>query len=208
MTGAGPSLRSGILFAIWLDTGPQWVGARVPFRRRTMRLPHSIETLLVAVVFTGGWVAGDDRKDDKPLTDAAFVEKAAAAGLMEVELGKHGQAVGQSVDVKRFADRMVKDHTAANEELKTIATGIPVAIPDRLDDTLRKKTDEMKKLNGAEFDRAYMEQMVKDHQEAVELFKRAANDVPNARLKDFAKKTLPTLEEHLKLAKEVKEKLK
>jgi putative membrane protein len=173
-----------------------------------MKLHHSIEAMLVAAFFSGGWVAGDDRKDDKPLTDASFVEKSITVGLLEVELGKYGSAVGQSPDVKRFADRMVRDHTAANEELKTIAAGIPVTVPDRLDDTHQKKADELKKLNGSEFDKAYMEQMVKDLEAAVELFKRAEKDVPNARLKDFAKTTLPTLEEHLKLAKEVKDRVK
>jgi len=173
-----------------------------------MKLHHSIEALLVAVFFTGGWVAGDDKKDNKPLTDASFVEKATTVGLLEVELGKHGSTVGQNPDVKRFADRMVKDHTAANEELKTIAAGIPVTIPDRLDDTHQKKADELKKLNGAEFDKSYMELMVKGHEDAVEMFKKAETEVTNSRLKDFAKKTLPTLEEHLKLAKEVRDKVK
>ena len=125
-----------------------------------------------------------------------------------VELGKHGSAVGQSPDVKRFADRMVKDHSAANEELKTIASGIPVAFPDRIDDTHQKKVDAMKKLNGAEFDKAYMEQMVKDHEAAVELFKKAEKEVPNGLLMDFAKKRLPTLEEQLKLAKDIQDKVK
>jgi putative membrane protein len=165
---------------------------------------HSLEAVFVAVVFAGGGIA----RDDKPLTDTTFVEKAATIGLIEVELGKLGSAVGQSPDVKRFADRMLRDHSAAYEELIVIATRIPVTFPNRLDDTHQKSVDAMKKLNGSEFDKAYMEQMVKDHEAAVDLFQKAEKDVSNSRLMDFAKKTLPTLEEQLKLAKEVRDKVK
>jgi putative membrane protein len=169
-----------------------------------MKPYHSIGALFVAVVLSGGGIA----REDKPLTDATFVEKAAAVGLIEIELGKHGSAVGQSPDVRRFADRMLRDHSAAYEELNVIATRIPVTFPNRLDDTHQKTVDAMKKLNGSEFDKAYMDQMVKDHEAAVELFKKAEKEVPNGLLMDFAKKRLPTLEEQLKLAKEIQDKVK
>jgi putative membrane protein len=169
-----------------------------------MKRHRSIEAVFVAVVFAGGGIA----RDDKPLTDTTFVEKAVTVGLIEVELGKHGSAVGQSPDVRRFADRMLRDHSAAYEELIVLATRIPVTFPNRLDDTHQKTVDAMKKLNGSEFDKVYMEQMVKDHEAAVELFKKAAKEVPNGVLMGYAKKRLPTLEEQLKLAKEIQDKVK
>ncbi|HEY2784634.1 MAG TPA: DUF4142 domain-containing protein [Fimbriiglobus sp.] len=149
--------------------------------------------------------ADDDKKNDKPLDNKTFVEKAAGGGMAEVEMAKAAQTQAQNAAVKKFADRMVKDHTAINEELKTIAAGIPVTVPERLSDKCRDEIAAMQKLTGAAFDKAYMEQQVKAHQEAVDCFKKAGKEVSNMRLKEFIIKTLPTLEDHLKRAKKVRD---
>jgi len=163
--------------------------------------------LALALVIGPAAARADDEKD-KPLDDKTFVEKAYGGGLAEVEISKTAQTSATNAAVKTCAERMIKDHTAWNEELKTIAAGIPVPVPDRVDDQCRKDLDKISKLSGAEFDKAFMDFQVKAHEEAVKCCKKADTALKNARLKEFAEKALPKLEEHLKLAKETRDQLK
>ena len=140
--------------------------------------------------------------------DQAFVRKAAEAGHMEVEASKLAQQRADSQEVKTFADMMVKDHTAANQELGSIAgsKGItPPAGPSAAQQEKLKKLGDMK---GAEFDKAYAKEVgVAAHEEAVKLFKDATTSLKDADLKAFAVKTLPKLEKHLGMAKDVEKKV-
>ena len=135
-----------------------------------------------------------------PAGDLAFVKKAAVGGLAEVEMGKMAQQKGSSDQVKQFGSRMVEDHSKANDELKQVATAKGIALPTDLDAKHKSKMDKMQKLSGAQFDRAYMDDMVADHKEDVADFKKQANGGKDSDLKAFAAKTLPTLEDHLKMA--------
>jgi putative membrane protein len=122
-------------------------------------------------------------------------------GMAEVQLGQLAQQKGQSDQVKQFGERMVQDHTQANEQLKSIAQAKGIALPASLDDKHRKHLDKMQNLSGAEFDREYMKHMVNDHQKAVKLFKRQADRGADPDLKAFAASTLPKLQDHLAMAK-------
>lgn len=129
-----------------------------------------------------------------------FVEKAALGGMAEVQLGQLAQQKAQSEQVQQFARRMVADHGKANEELKQVAGAKSVQLPTELDRSHRRDIDKLQKLSGADFDRAYMKHMVDDHKEDVSDFRKQAKSGKDPELKAFAEKTLPTLEEHLKMA--------
>jgi len=165
---------------------------------------------LAAVVLAAGGTVADDtkRKDDKPFDDATFVKHAASGGMHEVELGRVAQSQASNDLVRKFGERMVTDHTKANTELKTVAAAMGVSLPEKMMDEHQKEFDKFKSLSGAEFDRAYVDHMVKDHEEDVAMFKRATTEAKDARLKDFATKTLPTLEDHLKTIKEIQQQIK
>lgn len=127
-----------------------------------------------------------------------FAVKAANGGMLEVELGRLAQEKGMSSDVKEFGAMMVKDHSQANEELKTIAATQNITLPTTLGEDEQKHVNEMAKLTGAEFDKKYVSMMVDDHKEDIDLFKKAAEDEKtNPAVKSFAAKTLPTLQKHM-----------
>lgn len=138
-----------------------------------------------------GALAGPDRK---------FVEEAAQGGMMEVQLGAYAAAHASNEQVKKFAQRMVTDHSKANDELKAIATSKGVDIPKSLDPKHHQDMEKLQKADGAAFDRAYMEHMLKDHQKDVKKFETQAKTGRDPEVKAFAAKTLPTLQEHLRLA--------
>jgi putative membrane protein len=164
----------------------------------------------ILALAVGRPAAGDDEKkrDAKPFDDATFVKKAAMGGMLEVELGMVAESKGSNDLVKKFGERMVKDHTQANKDLMTVAHAMNIMPADKLDAKHQKEVDKFNNLSGVEFDRKYMEAMVKDHEEDVAEFKRAEKEAKNQQLKEFATKTLPTLEEHLKHAKEVRDQIK
>jgi len=171
-------------------------------------------TWLGAVVCARGLTAGagpagnqkpDDPKKDKPFSDAEFVVLAASHGMHEVELGKLAKTNAASSDVRKFGERMVADHTKANEELKAVAAKAGLGLPTMLLSDHRRHIDKFSKLRGAEFDKAYTGHMVHDHHDAVDLFTRATKEAKDPGLKAFAEKTLPTIKEHLELAKKLNE---
>jgi len=140
--------------------------------------------------------------------DRKFMEKAAQGGLAEVELGKLATDKASAAEVKQFGQRMVDDHSKANDKLKALATAKGVNLPTGLDRSTQREMDKLSKLSGAEFDREYMKHMVSDHKKDVSEFKSEAKRAKDADVKDFAASTLPTLEEHLKLAQSAEQSAK
>jgi len=140
----------------------------------------------------GGSVGSADRK---------FATTAALDGMAEVELGRLAAERGASDAVKQFGQRMVDDHSKANDELKQWAATAGVTLPTALDAKRQAAVARMSGLSGAAFDKAYAQQMVKDHTKAVQLFQREADRGADAGLKGFASSKLPTLREHLEMAR-------
>ena len=140
--------------------------------------------------------------------DKTFVEKAAVGGMAEVQLGNLAQQKAASDQVKQFAARMVTDHTKANDELKRIASKKGVQLPSSLDKKHQSDMDRLQKMSGADFDKAYMSHMVDDHKQDVAEFKKEASSGHDSDVKSFASKTLPTLEEHLKMAQSTNDAVK
>ena len=134
-------------------------------------------------------------------TDQTFVKKAVMGGLAEVQLGKMAVEHAASPDVKQFGQRVVGDHENANRELMALVEQKGIAVPTALDQKHRKEADRLAKLQGVAFDRAYIQQMVKDHETDVKLFRTEAQQGKDPELKRLAANTLSTLEEHLNMAR-------
>jgi len=134
--------------------------------------------------------------------DLEFARKAAEGGLMEVQFGELAQEQAKDEQVVQFGERMVQDHGQANEKLKAIAEQKGIQLPQELPEDAQQKYEELQQLSDAEFDKAYMDEMVKDHEEDVEAFEQQAQSGEDPDLRAFAEETLPTLREHLELAKE------
>jgi putative membrane protein len=151
---------------------------------------------------TGGTVSSLDPADKE------FVMKAAQGGMAEVMLGQMASSKGTSPDVKNFGNRMVSDHGKANDELKQLAQNKGMALPSDTDKEHKDAADKLSKANGNEFDKQYISNMVSDHEKDVKEFEKESKDAKDPDLKAWASKTLPTLQDHLKMAKDTKAKLK
>ena len=134
--------------------------------------------------------------------DEAWMMKVAKGGMAEVELGKLASEKGTTDAVKNFGKRMVDDHSKANEELKTLATSKKVTLPADLSPEDKALRDRLTKLSGTSFDQAYIKAMVADHVKDVNAFRTESKSGKDADVKAWAAKTLPTLEDHLKMARD------
>jgi putative membrane protein len=135
--------------------------------------------------------------------DANFVREAAAAGLAEVRMGQLAQQNAQNQSLKDFGSRIVADHTKANQELMQIASQKGIQTPTAMNSRDEQMIQHLSSLNGAEFDKACDKHAVEAHVKAVKAFKTEADRGQDPELKAFAQKTLPTLEEHLKMARDL-----
>jgi len=148
---------------------------------------------------TGGNLARSDR---------SFVTKAGVGGMEEVALGQLAEQNAQSQAVKDFAARMVKDHTAANQDLIKVAASQSVNVPGELDKSAQSDVDKLSKKSGTDFDKAYVKAMVSDHKTDISLFEKEAKSGKNPDLQAFASKTLPTLQEHLQMIESIQTSMK
>jgi putative membrane protein len=140
--------------------------------------------------------------------DARFVMQAAEGGLMEVAKGKLAAQKGAHEGVKQFGQKMIDDHSKVNDELKSIAGAKNITLPGETPQSPMHATlAKLEKLEGAAFDRAYVEDQIRDHEKTIALFEREAKTGKDAELKAFAEKTLPTLKEHLTMTQDLKTKV-
>jgi putative membrane protein len=132
--------------------------------------------------------------------DLEFAKKAAGDGMAEVKLGQLASQQAESAQVKQFGQRMVDDHSSANDKLRSIARQEGIDLPQGMRDQAQQAYNDLQSKSGHGFDQAYMDKMVEDHQKAVDLFQQEAQSGEDADLQSFAEQTLPTLQEHLDLA--------
>jgi len=140
--------------------------------------------------------------------DSEFMSKAAQGGMAEVSLGQMASSKAADPAVKAFGDRMVTDHTRLGDELKQLAQTKGVTLPTDVDDEAKKTSDKLSKLTGKAFDKEYISDMVKDHEKDVKEFEKQSTGAKDADLKTWVTNSLPTLQDHLKMAKDTKSKLK
>ena len=134
-----------------------------------------------------------------------FIQKAAMSDMYEVQAGKLAAEKGQSDAVKQFGQQMVDAHTKTTEELTGIVKtkNLKVEIPSTLDAKHQKLFDDLNRASADNFDKAYAKQQVDAHQEAVDLFKKYGANGDDPDVKQFAEKTLPTIQHHLDEAKKL-----
>jgi|SRR5580704_5958933 putative membrane protein len=145
----------------------------------------------------------DDQQTQTKIDEKRFVKDALLGGMTEVELGKVALEKASSDPVKQFAQKMIDDHSKANEDLKQLASKENINVPDSLDSKHQSRVEKLSKLSGADFDRAYIKDQLKDHQQDVQEFQQEAQRGSDSDVKSFASKTLPVLEEHLSMAKDL-----
>jgi putative membrane protein len=131
--------------------------------------------------------------------DCNFIQSAAQGGMTEVKLGQLASTSGQRSDVKEFGQRMVKDHTSINDNLKALAAQKEVTLSDSLDASHQAMVDKMSGLSGSDFDKAYIACMVKDHKLDAKAFKTESSATKDTDIKNFVDKTIPVVHEHMKL---------
>ena len=134
------------------------------------------------------------------MSDQKFVEEAANGGMMEVAVGKLAQQKSSNDAVKQFGEKLVQDHTKANDQLKEAASKAGITVPATLDSKHQSKVDKLSSLSGDAFDKAFAKDAVKDHEKDIKLFKKEAESATHPSIKEFASSTLPVLQEHLSMA--------
>jgi len=135
--------------------------------------------------------------------DRLFARLLTAGGLAEVELGKLARSRSDDGTVKEFADRMVNDHGKANDALKSIADKSKTPLPGELDPDHKKIKADLEKLKGSEFELAYMAAQIVEHQKAAQLLVWEIGSGEDGELQRFAARTLPTVIEHLEIARQI-----
>ena len=164
--------------------------------KRTLVISFAVAVLVLLCSVS---VVGQDQK---------FAIKAAKGGTMEVELGRLAISRAHDPAVKSFGERMVADHTEAGNKLKAMAKRKGMRLSAALDTAQQSEMRKLIKLRGVEFDRAYMEMMVADHEADVAEFEKQANSGNDRDFKAFAAEALPTLKLHLELARETAAKVR
>ena len=171
-------------------------------------MSHRISSIGWIVLFIAlGFVTVAFAQDKSDKKETKFVNHAAQAGMAEVKLGNLALEKSTSEDVKKFAQMMVDDHTKANDELKSMAQSKSIDLPTDIGKH-QKDYDKLSKLSGSDFDREYVDGMVKGHKEVVSMFEKEATKGDDADTKAWAAKTLPTLQMHLKHAQDLQKMMK
>ena len=137
----------------------------------------------------------------KSVTPESFASQVAVIGKAEIELGQIALQNTKDENVRKYAERMIKDHSAADKKLKAIAAKENLQLPQSLDQEHESLKMKLQGMSGEQFDREYVKAMAKGHDKAVALFESASQQpqMP-AELKQFAASTLPTLEQHKEMA--------
>ena len=135
------------------------------------------------------------------MQDTHFIKMAAISGMSEVNDGQLAAQMGATSTVKAIGSKMVADHTAANNQLMTIAQKKGAAVPTTVDPTHAAMSAKLKTLSGSAFDRQYLHNELLGHEQTIALFKAESSTGSDADLKTFATATLPTLQQHLTMIK-------
>jgi putative membrane protein len=137
---------------------------------------------------------------------ADFVKEAAVSDMFEIQSSQLAQTKGND-QIKAFAAQMIQDHTKTTDDLKGLVDGgkVKASLPTQMDSAHQKMLAKLQKLDGAAFDKQYDSDQVSGHKQAVSLFQRYGKGGKNADLKDWAEKTLPTLQHHLEMAQSLKD---
>jgi putative membrane protein len=173
-------------------------------RASSLIMKHPQIAAIATAMLLAGSVAAQRVNEANRTTpgDGSFVTKAVRGGLAEVEMGNLAKQRASNDKVKEFGQKMIDDHSKANDELRALATRKGLSVPGSVDSDTRATMKRLSGLHGAAFDRAYMKDMVDDHEKDVADFQRESQDGADDDMKAFAAKTLPILKQHLKMAQD------
>lgn len=129
-------------------------------------------------------------------SDADFIVKAANGGVAEVVMAKVAQERATDEDVKTFAGKMIKDHSELNSQLKDLADSLNITLPAAIDESEQEDLGKLKSTATGDFDKTYIDMMVKAHNKDVKLFERAAKDILVPGIHHFIQHALPILKAH------------
>ncbi len=165
----------------------------------------TVASLAVAVAASAQSARSDAQAQRGQFSDKdyRFIEKAAAGGAMEVQMGQLAAQKGASQAVRDFGQRMVTDHSKAAKELKQLVTQKGAMLPAQMSHHEESTMKHLQSLTGADFDKAYSKDMVSDHRKDVKDFQKEAGEVTDPDLRAWAQKTLPVLQQHLQLAQQM-----
>jgi putative membrane protein len=165
-----------------------------------MKLLSKLMAILVVAGMATGTGAGE--KGERPL-DKEFLVKVASCNNAEIEVGKLADKRSKSADVKDFANMLVKHHKAAYDKLGDLIKNRKIGVAAGLEKETRDEIKRLSKLEGNEFDRAFLDHMIREHKKAVSIFENQAKNGQEADIRDYAKELLPDLRMHLKKAEEL-----
>ncbi|MGA3398038.1 MAG: DUF4142 domain-containing protein [Acetobacteraceae bacterium] len=132
--------------------------------------------------------------------DKTFAMTAAQGGLAEVQAGQLASQRATSPQVKQFGQKLVTDHSQANDQLQQIAQQENLTLPTQPSATGQSQDQRLTGLTGSAFDSAFVSDEVRDHEQTIALFQHEAQSGHDPALKDFARKSLPMLRQHLQMA--------
>lgn len=162
-------------------------------------LTRPVAAAAALLLATGAWA-----QDNVAHVDAAFMKNAAESGLAEVQASQMAVNKAANTQVKSFAQQMVEDHTKANDELKALASSKGVTLPTEPSMMQRAKLKLLDHATGADFDKRYADSFgLKAHEDTVSAFQKETQKGKDADVKAWAGKTLPTLQHHLEMAKDL-----
>src|ERR1700721_3145222 len=184
----------------------------MPKQHKDMTMKRSLAIIALSSAFLAGAAVatsmGKKTGVNSPLGIAPktedFIKEAAMSDMLEIDAAKIAQQKGDPQE-KTFAGEMITDHTKTSTELKGLVSGeMKSAIPSSLDDSSQKKLDKLRDTKPEDFASEYDPMQVSAHKDAVSLFERYAKGGDDPKLKDWAGKTLPTLQHHLEMAQDMK----
>jgi putative membrane protein len=174
-----------------------------------MKIRHLSQALAAALLVTAACAASaqsdstSDTKTGLSAADTVFIENAAKGGIAEIQMGKTALGKSGNDKVKALAQRIVDDHTKADEALKTLAESKKVSFPSDPAQDAQKENDKLQAMKPAGFDQAWAKAMIKDHQDAIKLFTAEGKDTKDTDIQQFVKTNLPTLKSHLEAAQKL-----
>lgn len=166
-------------------------------------------TLIVLFALTMTVLVFADSKENTFNSDLVFVKKTAYGGMAEVEFGKLAEKKSSNSEIKSYGGKLVNDHNAVNNELKSIVSKKGIEFPNDMGEKHKEFYQSLESENDdAKFDRVFIQHMIHNHKGKIHSFNVEAKVSADKELRDFAKKTLPVLEDHLKTAEEIEPKIK
>ncbi|MBX7146029.1 MAG: DUF4142 domain-containing protein [Alphaproteobacteria bacterium] len=166
-----------------------------------MNVPNFFLSIAILILFSLTFISSAEANTS---TVESFVQKAAVANKFEIDSSQLALQKSNNSEIRRFAERMVNDHTKVGERFTTTLQSINQKAPETLDEKHKKLIERLEQSSGDDFNRLYVQLQTDAHKEAVDLFTDYSKNGKDPTLRDFAEKTLPDLKSHLEDIRKIK----